>query len=454
MEDTRVAPFLAGVNEGFYGRPWTQRQRFDLFDHLARLGLDTYCYGPKDDLKHRALWRRPYDAEEIAELSASVAACRDRGLRFFFALGPGLDIAYSSDADLLCLETRFEQLAAVGVDCFALLLDDIPDTMGASDRSVFGSFAEGHAHLANALWAWLRRRVDDALLLFCPTPYCGRMDAAALGGEGYLEEIGRRLDPAIRIFWTGPEIISETISDAHVDEVTRRLRRPPLIWDNLHANDYDQRRLFTGPLSDRPTRPRDRLAGILINPNCEYEANFVAVETLARYVSEAAEPLAPTETWQRALREWLPHFRGIGEAWTLEDLEFLSGVFYLPHEDGARARQLLDDVAHCLENSAANWGERPQRVRRAAESVQHILRKLTELENRELFHTFHRRWWDLNEEMQLIVCALDWRQAGGEGTFRSPEHLRGTYRGSTLTRLQSLLRMDESGAFEPARTRP
>ncbi len=47
--------FLAGVIEGFYGQPWTQAERFELFDWMASWGLNTYLYAPKDDLKHRAL---------------------------------------------------------------------------------------------------------------------------------------------------------------------------------------------------------------------------------------------------------------------------------------------------------------------------------------------------------------------------------------------------------------
>ncbi len=29
------------------------------------------------------------------------------------------------------------------------------------------------------------------------------------------------------------------------------LRRKPTIWDNLHANDYDQQRMYLGPYSGR-----------------------------------------------------------------------------------------------------------------------------------------------------------------------------------------------------------
>jgi len=83
------------------------------------------------------------------------------------------------------------------------------------------------------------------------------MAAAKLGGEDYLPTIGRELRPAIDVFWTGPEIISREITLAHVQELHAVLRRPPLIWDNLHANDYDGHRFYCGPYAGRPVYLRE-----------------------------------------------------------------------------------------------------------------------------------------------------------------------------------------------------
>ena len=67
--------FLAGVIEGFYGQPWSQAERFELFDRMAAWGPNnTYFYAPKDDLKHRALWREPYSESESNTLETWSAA--------------------------------------------------------------------------------------------------------------------------------------------------------------------------------------------------------------------------------------------------------------------------------------------------------------------------------------------------------------------------------------------
>ena len=65
--------------------------------------------------------------------------------------------------------------------------------------------------------------------------------------------------------------------------MTDVIKRPPVIWDNLHANDYDQRRLFLGPYSGRSPALLPMINGVLTNPNCEYHANFVAISTMTQW---------------------------------------------------------------------------------------------------------------------------------------------------------------------------
>ncbi len=50
------------------------------------------------------------------------------------------------------------------------------------------------------------------------------------------------------ILWTGPNVISETITVGDVERVESVVGHPVVLWDNLHANDYDNgRRLYLGP---------------------------------------------------------------------------------------------------------------------------------------------------------------------------------------------------------------
>ncbi|VDM42186.1 unnamed protein product [Toxocara canis] len=138
-----------------------------------------------------------------------------------------------------------------------------------------------------------------------------------------------------------PRVVSRYITVEHVRRVAQVLKRKPLIWDNLHANDYDPKRIFLGPFAGRSVQLKEEVAGILLNPNCRYEANFVPFHTMAEWnschadaeVEEDAEsdaileagdvvPVAtrivanasprrlyhPLKALHEGLRKWIDHF--------------------------------------------------------------------------------------------------------------------------------------------------
>ncbi|KAM7377501.1 hypothetical protein PAMA_014012 [Pampus argenteus] len=232
--------FLCGVVEGFYGRPWSMDQRKVLFQWMQGWGLNTYLYGPKDDLKHRLLWREVYSPEE---------------------------------EDLGC-------------QAFAILFDDIDHSMCQADSEAFSSFAHAQVTVTNEMYRFLG---EPPVFLFCPTEYCGSLCSPSVSKSPYLQTVGEDLLPDITVIWTGSKVISRKLSVDCLAEVESVLQRPPLIWDNLHANDYDSRRLFLGPFKGREPQLKRHLRGLLLNPNCEFEANYIPLHTLG--------------SWNRAVKE-------------------------------------------------------------------------------------------------------------------------------------------------------
>jgi protein O-GlcNAcase/histone acetyltransferase len=451
MATRATADFLAGVIEGFYGQPWSQAERFELFDWMVGWGLNTYLYAPKDDLKHRAIWRELYTASEAATLGEVIRACKQRGLRFIYALSPGLDIRYSDEADLTHLKKRFDQMLALECQHFALLFDDIPDRMTAEDLKARSSFASAQSQVANALFRWTRERSPGARFLFCPTPYCGRMAERRFGGEGYLSTIGRELLPEIDVFWTGPEIISREITVAHVRGLRNMLRRKPLIWDNLHANDYDGHRFYCGPYSGRRPELRSEVSGLLSNPNNEFPLNYVPLRTLAEFVRCAGDWEA-RKAYLSAMREWLPRFATVGQPVTLEDLILLGDCYYLPHEEGPEAEALFDRAQLLLAGNPAEWGEEVKAFQRQAARLRESCVRMNELRQRPLFYALSRRIWELREELDLLERYVEFKSKGGaaNAACRSDSHLPGTYRGGIVPRLQRLLVQQPDGTLAPA----
>ncbi|XP_044726786.1 protein O-GlcNAcase isoform X2 [Chrysoperla carnea] len=277
--NTKNGNFICGVVEGFYGRPWTTEQRKDLFQKLKKWGMDSYVYAPKDDYKHRAYWRELYTVEEAEHLTGLINAAKEQGVVFYYALSPGLDITYSSIKEVGALKRKLEQVSQFGCTAFALLFDDIEPEMSEADKEVFQSFAHAQVSITNEVF----QHLGQPRFLLCPTQYCSTRAMPNVTNSEYLNTLGSKLAQEIDIMWTGPRVISRLLTLESIQEITDVLRRPPVIWDNLHANDYDQKRVFLGPYSGRSPDLIPKLRGVLTNPNCEYGANFVAIHTLAQW---------------------------------------------------------------------------------------------------------------------------------------------------------------------------
>ncbi|XP_026722829.1 protein O-GlcNAcase-like isoform X4 [Athene cunicularia] len=190
------------------------------------------------------------------------------------------------------------QVAAMGCHSFALLFDDIDPCMCQADRDVFPSLAQAQASVANEVYQELGQ---PSVFLFCPTEYCSSLCSPSPRQSCYLLTIGQELLPGIGIIWTGPKVVSQELSAVLLEEVEGVLRRPPVIWDNLYANDYDCRRVFLGPYTGRAPGLVPRLRGLLLNPNCELQANFIPIHTLGSWfrseLGSGAHPdLTGTET--------------------------------------------------------------------------------------------------------------------------------------------------------------
>jgi hypothetical protein len=440
-----MSDFLCGVIEGFYGRPWTTAQRLELFSWMQAWGMNTYMYGPKDDLKMRAAWRELYDEGELTDLKVLLKACQEKRIAFVYTIAPGLDMHYADSSDLQALIKKVDQLLSEGVNHICILFDDIPHHMNENDKKRFGSFAKAQSFVSNALLEYTRQ-FADGLFLFCPTDYCGRMAKPSVSESIYLRELGEHLHQDIDIFWTGPEIVSESISVESIEELQRVLKRQPVIWENLHANDYDIRRVYFGSFAGRPSALHSEVKGILSNPNNEFEANFISLRTLALY--SQSEHYEPRAAYQQALKEWLPRFKTHGkEAITLEELELLGDLFYLPFKHGEKAKIILE-TAKTLLSAKTVSNEQLGFLETTARTVGRLFEKLTELDNRDLLYSLYGYVWEIRHELDYLVAYLKWLQEGKpSGRFGKPDQITNTFRGGLAADIERLLPMDESGAM-------
>jgi hypothetical protein len=284
----------AGVIEGFYGKPWSHRDRLDLLRFMGRVGLNTYVYAPKDDPYHRERWREPYPPAEAARLRELVDTARAAGVSLWYAVSPGGTMIYADSGDYAVLLAKLAAVRAFGVTTFGLFLDDVPATLSHErDRRRYGSLAAAHASLINRLLKDVAAWGDT--LVVTPTTYTD-----AWGDQDYLTAIGPAADTAVPFFWTGPDVASPTITAADGARWRSVLQRPMLLWDNYPVNDFAPWRLFLGPVRGRAPDLTASVAGILANPMNQAHASMIALATLADYARGPAQ-YDPGASWRAAL---------------------------------------------------------------------------------------------------------------------------------------------------------
>ncbi|MEO3778713.1 protein O-GlcNAcase [Micromonospora sp. B11E3] len=277
---------MRGTVEGFYGPPWSHPERLAHLEFSARIGLNTYVYAAKDDPHHRARWQDPYPSRELARLARLADTARSLGVRFVYAISPGLTMRYADDADHRALVAKAAQLHDAGVDSFALLFDDVPSELSRPEELERwpGAGAAGAAHGETAT-----RFVEDFLaprgirdpLLVCPTDYAGTAVTA------YRRHFARTAPADALVAWTGPGIVVRTISRDDIDRAAASYRRRLVLWDNFPVNDFEPSRLFLGPLTGRTgDLAGSALVGVLANPMVQAAPSRLALVSVADWARD------------------------------------------------------------------------------------------------------------------------------------------------------------------------
>lgn len=302
-----------GIVEGFYGRPWTHDERLDLFAFMDAHGLNGYIYAPKDDELHRDHWRAPYDDDALSRFQALADAAGTHGIRFTFAVSPGLSLRYGDPDDLDALAAKLQPLLELGVPSLGVFFDDVPPELAhAEDRARYAGLGEAQADFL----ARVQARFPDTHLVTVPTFYCGESDIP------YLHALGA-MPPEIDIMWTGPAICSRELTTAHMQAVADVLRRPALVWDNYPVNDAAMvAELHIGPYQNRDAGLPVR--GIYVNPMSLAHASKLPLATFAAYCADSAG-YTPDAAWHAAAEalvgaETAAHLAVFAEAVTMSPL--------------------------------------------------------------------------------------------------------------------------------------
>lgn len=263
-----------GIIEGHFGKRYSWSDRTHLMRTVAGAGYSFYHYAPKSDVFLRRRWREAHPAAEREALALFGDACRSEQVRFGVALTP-MDTPYPLDETTRAdLERRVRDLDAIGIDDLVILFDDL--------RGDVPALAERQAEIVRVCAG----TTQATAIHFCPTYYSNDPVLDRVFGArpaDYLAELGRRLDPAVRVYWTGQEVVSPEIDPAHLRDIAAELGRQVCLWDNYPANDgprmsrFLHLRAFTG----RPSGIRAQILGHAINPAQQPRLTALPALTLA-----------------------------------------------------------------------------------------------------------------------------------------------------------------------------
>jgi hyaluronoglucosaminidase len=310
-----------GIVEGFFGPLWSMSHRAAIFAFGAARGMNTYVYAPKDDPYHRARWREPYPRNKWRALVDLIRVAEQHRIEFVYAFHPGKGLCFSDPKPLQLLLEKATRFYDAGVQNFAILFDDIPSRLehGADRRRFDGS-------LARAEGVWLKEILQrqpsswkKVEWWFCPSYYTADPLLPKTFGafeEHFLETLDEHLPKEIPCFWTGPLIVSKTVTLAHMAKIAQRLRRPLLLWDNYPVNDLSMRHeMHVGPLTGRDPRLPEKVYGYLNNPLLQEALSFIPLATCFDYARDPAN-YNPEMSWRRIVielfgRESLPYWRAI-----------------------------------------------------------------------------------------------------------------------------------------------
>lgn len=280
------SPYLLGVIEGFYGRPWSHEARLAYADYLRKMGLNCYLYCPKADPYLRKRWQEYWPKSTHRQLAELARAYTAQGIMWGVGLSPFALYENYDSARRQSLKRKVEYLSTLDVSTLAILFDDMP---GAIDN-----LASRQAEIVADVCTW----APATRILVCPTYYSfdpvlekhfGNMPAQ------YWDQLGKLMPPAVDIFWTGNRVCSETVSVQDIDAICQQLGRKVMLWDNYPVNDGALRSnfIYSSKLSGRDRGLRGKLSGHLCNPMNQPLLSLMALEGLGTLYDDDVSERGP-----------------------------------------------------------------------------------------------------------------------------------------------------------------
>ncbi|MDC1436471.1 protein O-GlcNAcase [Gammaproteobacteria bacterium] len=339
-------PFKLGVVEGFFGSSWSWDARLDYAEFLSRYGFNTYLYAPKSDRLLRQDWQVPFPQQHLEKLQTLANAYQEKSLNFGIGLSPFELYKNFNSENKNLLKAKIQQINTINPSILCILFDDMQGDLDP--------LAERQLEISN----FIIQHSQASDFIFCPTYYSD--DPLLITHFGskpkhYLEDIGNSLDPSIDIFWTGHKVFSENFPRQHLQGISEKLKRKPLIWHNYPVNDAQRLTDFLH-LKPFPNQANQKVemqeltAGHIANPMNQAYLSQLPLYSLSNIyrgnaggnqLRLACETLCP-EPLAKVIFEDADFFQhqGLSDINANEKQDYLNR--YLAFQDSPMAKEIID----------------------------------------------------------------------------------------------------------------
>lgn len=249
-------------------------------------------------------WRAQYLDEEQAGFSELASEGKKLGVDVCLSFNPGIwskpQLMYCSDRDYEIALAKVRTVHGLGINWFALCLDDINRALTPEDQAKFGNLQAAQVYFVNRLWHAMKTMNPRPKLIFCPSAYTTEDMNAHLD---YIKTIGEQMDPEIMLFWTGPQVCSASITAADAKVAEKLLKRKPFVWDNYPVNDMFPWRPLMSPLKNRSADLPGAVSGYIANPMKQLRISEIVLATTAAYLNNPAH-YDPAKAMEAAIDEY------------------------------------------------------------------------------------------------------------------------------------------------------
>ncbi|HBP26264.1 MAG TPA: hypothetical protein DD618_04860 [Acholeplasmatales bacterium] len=304
-----------GIIEGYYGEPWSFEEHLEMANFMDEYRLNSFMYAPKLDPYHREKWFEPYPEAEFFKLKEIIAKLSEKNIDFYYCISPGHAndpkdaFKYTGEEDFARLFAKLQQVIAIGVSHFGLLLDDINYQLSGLNRQMFSRPGIAHAHICNQVYDFLKSNVLDPVLVMCPTEY------HQIGDSEYRNDLKEYLDDDIYVFWTGDRVCAEAITESDAKLTQEAFQKRLFIWDNFPVSDFTYGvREFIAPIKNRTAALSNYAEGYMINPSLHYQISKIGMITMAHYAWNSAK-YDYEKSFEMALRSVSDAFFKLGNAY-------------------------------------------------------------------------------------------------------------------------------------------